>query len=68
MSAVVESRYQATGSGDRNRLRRPSVIVNCSHELFKSSINPITNPSPVYSDSIFCIGLSFLVYAQKLNA
>jgi hypothetical protein len=29
-----------------------SYFVKCSHGLFKSSINPITNPNPVYCHTL----------------
>jgi hypothetical protein len=53
-SSAVGRRYQAAQL--RPRLRTLFCVsqwfVECSHELFKSSINPITNPKPIYSHSI----------------
>jgi hypothetical protein len=43
------------------------VIVNCSHELFKSSINPITNPNLICSDSIFLYRLKFFGLSAEIE-
>jgi hypothetical protein len=45
---AVGSRYQAAQWWPWLRTLVSVWFVKCSHELFKSSINPITNPDPVY--------------------
>jgi hypothetical protein len=53
---AVGSCYQATASGDCNRLRTLVCVwqwfVKCNNGLYKCAINPITNPNPIYSHSV----------------
>jgi hypothetical protein len=59
LSHTVGTRHSGLQAGSE------TVVVICCYELCKSSINPITNPNPIYNHSLSRDNCCTLVYLHS---